>query len=47
MSESAEEDALTAYIREIVDRAPPLSDEQRDKLALLLRPVTPVPPRPV
>lgn len=47
MSEIPGEDALAAYVREIVDRAPPLSDEQRDKLALLLRPVTPVPPRPV
>ncbi len=25
------------YIRQIVDRAPPLTPEQRDKLAILLR----------
>jgi len=28
--------ALDAYIQEIVDNAPPLTSEQRDKLALLL-----------
>ena len=26
------------YIRELVDTAPPLTDEQRDRLAVLLRP---------
>jgi ribosome recycling factor len=29
---------LAQRIREIVDSAPPLTDEQRDKLATLLRP---------
>ena len=28
---------LEAYIRRTVDAAPPLSDEQRDRLAVLLR----------
>lgn len=30
---------MRAYIKEIVDEAPPLSDAQRTKLAELLRPV--------
>jgi hypothetical protein len=29
---------LEAYIRKTVDAAPPLTPEQRDRLALLLRP---------
>ncbi len=29
---------LASYITKVVDTAPPLTDEQRDKLALLLRP---------
>lgn len=28
---------LAAYISRVVDEAPPLTDEQRDKLAVLLR----------
>ena len=28
---------LAAYIRRVVDQAPPLTSEQRDRLALLLR----------
>lgn len=28
---------IAAYVREVVDRAPPLTREQRDKIALLLR----------
>ncbi len=28
---------LAAYIQRVVDRAPPLSPEQRDRLAVLLR----------
>jgi hypothetical protein len=31
------ESGLDAYIKELVDAAPPLTDEQRDTLALLLR----------
>ena len=31
------ESGLDAYINELVDAAPPLTDEQRDTLALLLR----------
>ena len=31
------EDDLAAYIEEIIENAPPLTSEQRDKLALLLR----------
>ena len=27
------------YVRKLVDGAPPLTDEQRDRLAVLLRPV--------
>lgn len=30
---------LAAYIKKVVDDAPPLTDEQRDRLAVLLRPV--------
>ncbi len=30
-------DRLSQYIRRVVDEAPPLSAEQRDRLALLLR----------
>ncbi len=30
--------AAEDYIRELVDSAPPLTDEQRDRLAVLLRP---------
>ena len=33
------EDELDARIRKIVDAAPPLTDQQRVKLAELLRPV--------
>jgi hypothetical protein len=32
---------LADHIRQVVDAAPPLSDEQRDRLAALLRPTTP------
>ena len=31
---------LTAYIARVVDAAPPLTPEQRDRLAALLRPST-------
>jgi hypothetical protein len=31
-------DDLDAYIKDLVDHAPPLSREQRDKLALILNP---------
>jgi hypothetical protein len=31
------ETGLDAYIKELADAAPPLTDEQRDTLALLLR----------
>jgi hypothetical protein len=31
-----------AYVRGLVDEAPPLSEEQRARLAALLRPQTPV-----
>jgi hypothetical protein len=34
-NDSGEE--LDAYIEELISRAPPLTSEQRDKLALLLR----------
>jgi hypothetical protein len=30
-------DRLAAYIQRVVDEAPPLSSEQRDRLALLLK----------
>lgn len=33
------DDEVTVRIREIVDAAPPLSNEQRNQLAELLRPV--------
>ncbi len=36
---------LDSYIKRMVDAAPPLTAEQRDKLALLLRPLTVDPPR--
>jgi hypothetical protein len=32
---------LTSYIQRLVDDAPPLSPDQRDRLALLLRPSNP------
>lgn len=32
-----ETDRLTDYIKRVVDRAPPLSTEQRDRVAVLLR----------
>jgi hypothetical protein len=35
---SGDDDDLDAYVRELAARAPPLSAEQRDKLALLLSP---------
>lgn len=34
----AAEEKLAAHIREVVDAAPPLTHEQRDTLAALLRP---------
>jgi hypothetical protein len=34
------ETKLAEYIKRVVDSAPPLTAEQRDKLALLLRPST-------
>jgi hypothetical protein len=37
--DTARRSAADAYIQRIVDAAPPLSPEQRDYLALLLRPV--------
>jgi hypothetical protein len=33
-----DDDDLDAYIKELIGNAPPLTREQRDKLALLLRP---------
>lgn len=32
------ERTIEEWVKEVVDKAPPLSPEQRDKLALLLRP---------
>jgi len=32
-----ETDRLTEYIKRVIDRAPPLSTEQRDRVAVLLR----------
>ncbi|MFI0861773.1 hypothetical protein ACH4RA_16140 [Streptomyces smyrnaeus] len=32
--------ALEQYIRRVVDTAPPLTEEQRSRLAVLLRPAT-------
>ena len=32
-----DDDDLDAYIKELIGNAPPLTSEQRDKLALLLR----------
>jgi hypothetical protein len=32
-----DEDALNAYVKEVVDALPPLTDEQRDLLALIFR----------
>ncbi|GAA4250916.1 hypothetical protein GCM10022255_041490 [Dactylosporangium darangshiense] len=37
--DSAEEDALAEHARRVVDRAPPLTQEQRARLAALLRPL--------
>lgn len=34
-------DPLDEYVRRIVDRAPPLTQEQRDRIAVLLRPPIP------
>jgi hypothetical protein len=33
----ADDDELDAYIQKMIQNAPPLTSEQRDKLALLLR----------
>lgn len=38
-AEMARRDRMRAHIRLIVDAAPPLTAEQRDKIALLLRPL--------
>jgi len=35
--DAAERDDLTAYVKEVVDSLPPLTDEQRDQLALIFR----------
>jgi hypothetical protein len=32
-----DEDNLDAYVKEVVDALPPLTDEQRDLLALIFR----------
>ncbi|HEY5990143.1 MAG TPA: hypothetical protein VIV12_27720 [Streptosporangiaceae bacterium] len=32
-----DDDSLDAYVKKVVDRLPPLSDEQRDLLALIFR----------
>ena len=32
-----DEDALNAHVRKVVDALPPLTDEQRDLLALIFR----------
>lgn len=39
--------ALAEYIRKVVDAAPPLTAEQRDKLAVLLRASSPARPSEV
>jgi hypothetical protein len=39
LSRNLAEANLAAYITRVVDAAPPLTPEQRDKLAALLRPV--------
>jgi transcriptional regulator with XRE-family HTH domain len=42
--DAAADNELDVYIRLIADAAPPLTDEQRDRLAALLRPTTSVAP---
>ena len=32
-----EDDELDAYVKDVVDRLPPLTEEQRDLLALIFR----------
>jgi hypothetical protein len=36
-SEHDDDDDLALYVKEMVERAPPLSREQRDKLAVIMR----------
>lgn len=45
MTQDAER--LRTYIERTVAAAPPLTPEQRDRLALLLRPVKPLTPAPL